>query len=476
MEILNIKHWAGTDEALAQYLLSVRTFLAAGGIEKQADYLSEEAKPLPRLLSKQGSVGLVTIAGSLNNSDSWMNRYIGAVGYPEIRQALVHAAKDPDIKAIVLDVKSGGGAVSGMVDTADLIKRIDADVKPVYSYTDSMAASAGYALFSSARGRAISRTAEVGSIGVLLVHQEMTKLMSEVGITPTVIRSGKYKALGNPYEKLSDLAVEVLQESVDATAEVFEELVADNLGVPQSAVHGKMGQGRVFMGQAAVDIGLAEEVSNFDALMSKVMGGIDSANGGSKYGANLKKGPHVKTALTESDIAALASGAPLEAQVDAEPAAAPQTPEAAAEVPAEVAPEAPATSAEQPADPAVSAQVDLLKAQLAEANDKMVAMAVELSQLKAGAEKFEASLAGLRTVAQAAVGNLRVALGGSRDGLEALTHEQMVAEFTNLDAQLKTKFKAGGVAVRSAAAEQPSAEAPRTAVQIARLKATRNRK
>lgn len=475
MDILDIKHWAGTDAALAQYLLNVRTFLATGGMEKQADYLSEEQRPLPRLLTKQGNVGLITIAGSLNNTDSWMNRYIGAVGYPEIRQALVHAAKDPDIKAIVLDVKSGGGAVSGMVDTADLIKRVDSDVKPVYSYTDSMAASAGYALFSSARGRALARTAEVGSIGVLVVHQEMTKLMSEMGITPTVIRSGKYKALGNPYEKLSDFAVEVLQESVDATAEIFEELVADNLGVAQSAVHGKMGQGRVFMGQAAVDIGLAEEVTNFDALMSKVMGGIDSANGGSKYGANLKKGPNVKTALTESDIAALASGAPAgETVVDS-------TTETETEAAAATEESAPASEAESnvepTSDPATSAQVSLLQSQLAAANDKVVAQAVELANAKSAAEKFEASLAGLRGVALAAVGNLRVALGGSKEGLEALTAEQLVAEHANLDAQFKTKFKAGGVAVRSAAAaEQPSAPAVNPAVRRARLNATRQRK
>lgn len=475
MDILDIKHWAGTDEAFARYMLSVRTFLAQMGTEKHADYLSDNSpRDMPRLLSKQGSVGVITIAGSLNNTDSWINRYIGAVGYPEIRQALVHAAKDPDIKAVVLDIKSGGGAVSGMVDTAELIKRVDKEVKPVYSYTDSMAASAGYALFSSARGRAMARTAEVGSIGVLVVHQEMTKMLADIGITPTVIRSGKYKALGNPYEKLSDLAIEVLKESVDATAEIFEELVADNLGVPQTTVHNKMGQGKVFMGQEAVDIGLAQETTNFDAFMSKVMGGIDAGNKGSKYGANLKKGPQVKAALTESDIAALASGAPA----DAAPAPADATPEEpAAPATADAAPATQAAPVAAAEDPVATAQVDLLKGQLAEANKVLMANAVELAQLKASTEKFEASLAGLRTVATAAVAHLRIALGGSRDGLDALTHEQLVAEHANLDAQFKTKFKAGGVAVRSAAAaEQPSAPAVSDAIRRARLNATRQRK
>ena len=473
MEILDIKQWAGTDESFAQYMLGVRTFLAQLGAEKHADYLSDNSpRDMPRLLSKHGSVGVITIAGSLNNTDSWMNRYIGAVGYPEIRQALVHAAKDSDIKAIVLDIKSGGGAVSGMVDTAELVKRVDKDVKPVYSYTDSMAASAGYALFSSARGRAMSRTAEVGSIGVLVVHKEMTKMLEDEGITPTVIRSGKYKALGNPYEKLSDLAAEVLKESVDATAEIFEELVADNLGVAQSVVHNKMGQGKVFMGQEAVDLGLAEETTNFDAFMSKVMGGIDAANTGSKYGSNLRKGPHVKAALTESDIAALAAGAA--AQDLDNPAPAADAP--AAEAPADPAADAAVDTPAPAADAATSAQLDLLKAQLADANKALMANAVELAQAKASAEKFEASLAGLRTVALAAVGNLRIALGGSRDGLEALTHEQIVAEHTNLDAQFKTKFKAGGVAVRSAAAaEQPSTAVNET-LRRARIQATRQRK
>jgi capsid assembly protease len=470
MDILDIKLWAGTDESLAQYLLNVRTFMASGMQEKKADYLGDNESPrLPRLLSKQGSVGVITIAGTLNNTDSWINPYIGAVGYPEIRQALVFAAKDADIKVIALDVKSGGGAVSGMIDTAELIRRVDADVKPVYGFTDSMAASAGYALYSSTRKQSLSSTAEVGSIGVLMVHQEMTKMMADIGITPTVIRSGRYKALGNPYEKLSELAVEVMQKSVDETAEVFEQLVADNLGQPTSIVRDKMGQGRVFMGKQAVDIGLASEVTNFDAFMSALVGGIDAGNGGSKYGANLKKGTHVKTALTDADVAALAAGAAqTETQEKTEPVAA---------VVVDPAPVAETNPVDQPAvpDAASQAQVDLLKGQLAEAQATVLSQAVEVASLKAAAVKAEKDLEGLTTVAKSAVGNLRVALGGSKDGLDPMSAEALVAEHAQLAVQFNTKFKAGGVAVssQSTAAEQKGAAQEMSPRRRARLQATR---
>ena len=75
--------------------------------------------------------------------------------------------------------------------TADLIATIDAKVKPVYAFTDSLMASAAYNLGVSARKVVIGKMAEVGSVGVLVVHREASRMLEASGITTTVIRSGK---------------------------------------------------------------------------------------------------------------------------------------------------------------------------------------------------------------------------------------------------------------------------------------------
>ena len=151
MDLLNFKFWSGSEDSLHAYLSSIKQMVEAGVTEPtksagiNGDDEDEKDRP-PRLFSKQGDVGVISVSGYLNNTDSWRNEYIGATGYPEIRAALVHAAKQEDVKAIVLDIKSGGGAVSGVTDTADLVAMIDSKVKPVYTFSDGMIASAALAV------------------------------------------------------------------------------------------------------------------------------------------------------------------------------------------------------------------------------------------------------------------------------------------------------------------------------------------
>src|SRR5574343_350481 len=219
MELLNFKFWSGSEDSLHAYLTSIKQMVEAGVTEppKRAGYgnQDEEDEMVPRLFSQQGDIGVISIAGPLNNTDSWKNEYIGATGYPEIRAALVHAAQQADVKAIVLDIKSGGGAVYGVTDTADLVAMIDQKVKPVHAYSDGMMASAAYWLGSSARSVDIGKVTEVGAIGVLTVHQDLSKMFSDMGVKVTVMRSGKYKALGNSFEPLSDAAKSELQAQLD---------------------------------------------------------------------------------------------------------------------------------------------------------------------------------------------------------------------------------------------------------------------
>lgn len=444
MDLLDIRFWAGTEQSLLSYVEAVKRVQTDGTLAKADLYAAKEDRP-PRLFSKQGDVGVITISGSLNNSSSWINEYIGATGYPEIRDALIYAASHDSVKAIALDIKSGGGHVSGVADTADLIHTIDSRVKPVYAYSDGMIASAAYWLGSSARSVDVGKVTEAGSIGVLVVHSEQSKALANAGITVTVVRSGKYKALGNSAEPLGDLGQTVLQGQVDKLNSMFEAHVAQARGTSAAVVAEKMGQGRVFIGQDAVDVGLADSVINFDAFMSKVQGGIDSQKSQSKYGANSPKGPQLKTALTEQEIAALAAGGG--AQPTAEQEAEAEAQRVAAEAAAATAAAA-AAAASQPSE-----VVAMLQSQLASAQAQVVTLSVDLQAAKAASDAFGSAAEKLRPIVRAAVGNLRVALGGTAAGVEALADDTLLAEHANLASQFATKFKSGGVAAVSSSAE-----------------------
>lgn len=485
MDLLDIRFWAGTESSLLAYVELVTRLMADPAVMAKADVYSPQAQEprAPRLFSKQGDIGVITIAGSLNNSDSWMNAYLNMTGYPEIRDAMIYAAGQEGVKSIALDIKSGGGAVSGVSDTADLISMIDARVKPVYAYSDGMIASAAYWIGAAARTLDIGKTTEAGSIGVLVVHQEQSKMLADMGITVNVIRSGKFKALGNSAEPLSDLAKETIQAQVDQLNGMFVAHVAQARGKTAAIVEAQMGQGRMFIGQDAVDIGLVDAVSNFDAFMSKVQGGIDSQKNLSKYGANSAKGITLKNALTEQQIAAMAAGA-----IGAPAATVVLTPEQTAAAVAEAAAsaEAAAAAASEAATAAAAAAeaakavanpdvVTLLQTQLATAQAQVLSLSIELQGAKTQGEANSAAAEKMRPIVRASVGNLRVALGGTAAGVEALADEGLMAEHANLAAQFTTKFKAGGVAaVSSTAAAEDAVDEVGEAQRQARLSAVRN--
>ena len=483
MELLNFKVWSGSEDSLHAYLTSIKQMVEAGVTEppKRAGYWNqdEEDEMVPRLFSQQGDIGVISIAGPLNNTDSWKNEYIGATGYPEIRAALVHAAQQDDVKAIVLDIKSGGGAVSGVTDTAELVAMVDQKVKPVYAFSDGMIASAAYWLGSSARSVDIGKVTEAGSIGVLTVHQDLSKLFADMGVKMTVLRAGEYKALGNSYEPLSDKARAEIQGQLDQMYTVFVQHVADSRGVSYAVADEKMAQGRVFVGQAAVDAGLVDSVTSFDALLSKIQGGIDAEKSSPKYGASFSKGTFVKSALTEQQIPALASGSGSgtdeESKAAADKAAADKAAaEQAAQAEAEAKEKAEADAAEAGSSVALKAQVDLLQAQLGQAQGQLLDVQVRLRDAEAALAPVQASIEKMRPVVRQSVANLRVAMGGTAAGVEALNDEALLAEQSSLAEQFQSKFKAGGVAaVPQGEPTEKAGEVGGDSAHLARIRATR---
>lgn len=470
-QLSDVKLWAATQEVmeLGHQILCSAPKLAMETAAGKMAYTGESERG-SRLLSRQGSVAVASISGPLIPGSPWYASYMGATGYGEIREALVQAAQDPNVDAIVMDIRSGGGAVSGVTDVADLIQRIDTQVKPVYAYTDGTMASAAYWLGASAREIGISKAAEVGSIGVLTVHTDISRALDADGITQTVIRSGPYKALGHPSEKLSSLANQVLSDQVQETADVFTEHVAQQRGMTAEKVDAEVGQGRMFMGAKAMEAGLVDSVTTFDAFLSKVQQDIDIETKRSQSVGNpFPKGLKLKTALTDQQIAAMSEGAGFAAPAAATAPEAPPTPETPE--PQE------APSASQAAAPA-AAPADItqfLQSQLASAQAQVVDLTVQLRDAQAAHQRAEGLNASLRSILEASVDRLKVALGMPAAGAQAASTEVLLAEHANLRAQFESKFKAGGVAAVAAVAEASDDKSAgnEDPLRLARLKATR---
>jgi signal peptide peptidase SppA len=193
----------------------------------------------------------------------------------DFRQALA----DIQVKAILLDVDSPGGAVDGTQELADLIMAAR-PVKPVVAYANGLMASAAYWIGSAALAIVAPATAEVGSIGVALMHYDYSAADEKAGLKRTVITGGKYKRIASDEKPLSQEGQAYLQEMVDDYYNLFLAAVARQRGQEPATVHEEMADGRLFIGEKALKAGLIDQIGNFnDALaLARAKGGAMPKN------------------------------------------------------------------------------------------------------------------------------------------------------------------------------------------------------
>lgn len=190
----------------------------------------------------------------------------GGFSIQRFRQQFQAAMENPSVSAIVLDVDSPGGMVDGVEEMAKEIYQARRKKKCV-AIANTLAASAAYYLASSAEELAVTPSGEVGSIGVYMVHQDMSRAYDQQGITNTLIRAGKHKAEGNPWMPLDEESMASLQGQVDAHFDMFTRAVARNRGVSIETVRNGFGEGRTVMAKEAVKMGMADKVSSLDEIL-----------------------------------------------------------------------------------------------------------------------------------------------------------------------------------------------------------------
>jgi len=263
------KLWAGSQASFDLLIAAMDS--AYGILESRAG--TKDPFELPPLVQVQEGVGVVSIKGPLISGNAGFMRLFGVTGYADIQEALMEAAENKSVKSLLLTVASGGGAVDGADETSEFVKNLGA-LKPIVTYASGAMASAAYWVGSAGARRLASRTSIVGSIGAVFTHMERSKQLEKDGIGATVIRSGKFKALVNSIEPLSETAKAQMQAMVEAISGIFEERVAGNLGVSTKVVRDRMGQGREFLGADAQAVGLVDGIASIQEAfaVAKLLG------------------------------------------------------------------------------------------------------------------------------------------------------------------------------------------------------------
>jgi protease-4 len=189
------------------------------------------------------------------------------IGSETISQAFRKARRDTSVKAIVLRVNSPGG--SGLA--SDVIWReavLAQKVKPLIVSMGDLAASGGYYISCPADVIVASEVTLTGSIGVFGLMFNTQELMNKkLGITFDGIKTNKFADLGDMTRPMSEAEKEIIQTSVEEFYTIFIGKVGDGRKMNVVSVD-LIGQGRVWSGANAMEIGLIDEFGGIDRAMA----------------------------------------------------------------------------------------------------------------------------------------------------------------------------------------------------------------
>jgi protease-4 len=188
------------------------------------------------------------------------------VGADTMAEYLRKARGDSSVKAIVLRVDSPGGSALA----SDVIWRevlLTKKQKPVIASMSDVAASGGYYISMPADAIVAEPATLTGSIGVVLTKFVIDGTLKKLGLNMEGVSKGKYADLYSPVRPFSPDERARMEAYMQATYDTFVEKAAQGRNTTPEKID-LVGQGRVWTGRQAKQIGLVDELGGLDRAVS----------------------------------------------------------------------------------------------------------------------------------------------------------------------------------------------------------------
>ncbi|MDA3918468.1 MAG: signal peptide peptidase SppA [Deltaproteobacteria bacterium] len=221
-----------------------------------------------------GFVLLLSFGSKMVSSGFTRNNALsnGNVGIVEINGIILSSKKiieniktfrdDDSIKAIILRIDSPGGGIGPSQEIYREVMKTKRDKKIITSM-GSVAASGGYYIASATNKIIANAGTLTGSIGVIMEYANIEEIAKKIGISPVVIKSGKFKDIGSPLRELNDSERKILQDLVNELHLQFVNDAAKARGIDVETML-TLADGRVYTGQKALDLNLIDRLGNLD--------------------------------------------------------------------------------------------------------------------------------------------------------------------------------------------------------------------
>ena len=279
LQMIDLPHIAsrvfGTPLMIARAKLEVILGVLAPRLAGSAlEPINADADPPPQTSVTVERIAVVSVIGTLVSRSGYLDAASGLLAYGDIGDAIASAIDDPSVRGVILDVDSPGGEVGGLFDLVEQIRALKSGTtKPVWAAANESALSAAYAIASVADRLYVTRTGEVGSIGVVAVHVDESGADAKAGLAWTFVFAGERKVDGHGHEPLSERARATIQADVDRLYGQLSALVAANRGLSNEAV--RRTDAAIYRGELALRAGLADRVGTLDLAIAEMVAELD---------------------------------------------------------------------------------------------------------------------------------------------------------------------------------------------------------
>lgn len=185
-------------------------------------------------------------------------------------QSIKRATYDKDVRAIILQINSGGGGItaSDIIYKALLDFKASSPERKVVSIFGDVSASGAYYIALASDYIIAHPTTITGSIGVLIQAMNIHELTTKIGVKDVTIKSGKNKDMLNPMGEINEEQHLIVQKLIDNMYERFVGLVAKGRDLPLQDVK-KLADGRIYSADEALELKLIDQIGYWDDTVEK---------------------------------------------------------------------------------------------------------------------------------------------------------------------------------------------------------------
>lgn len=235
---------------------------------KQSDQASSQNLS-SHLLAEKVDLGIISVEGTiLHQAEPGLGGSNVASG-EKLVQALLQAEKD-GVKGLLIKINSPGGTAAAAQSVYQHIQALKkrSKIKVIASMGD-VAASGGYYIACAADQIFANPATLTGSIGVIAQFTKLQGLYEKVGLSTTVIKSGKHKDIGSPFRPTTPEETRILQAMIDDTYQDFIQAVAQGRKLSEKRVR-ELADGRIYTGNQALKYQLVDRLGDYQVALEQL--------------------------------------------------------------------------------------------------------------------------------------------------------------------------------------------------------------